>query len=367
MMGTKKSKRLVGLIHTLGMGGAQRMMITILNYFASQGIETHLIVFDNSGTLKELLSSEVVVHDLGIPSVTKGMPRCLKTIHSIDADVVFTGIGHLNITLAPFVPLMKLLNKKTKWISRETNIVSLQNQRENYPKVFDWLYRHVYKNYDCIIAQSEDMKENLVENYVSSEKIILINNPVNYQKVMRMASEMPSFKLDANKINLLAVSQLREEKRHDLMLEVLSFLPQQYHLTIVGSGEKEERIKHLSKALNLEDRVTFEGQQLNPYVYMQNADLFLLTSEREGFPNVLLEANVLGLPIVAFACKGGIKEIITQGINGFHVPFGACEAMAKQIKEASTFAFDKEKITQMTIKSYSQEVVLEKYRKVFEF
>ena len=367
MMGVIKSKRLVGLIHTLGMGGAERMMITILNYFSSQGIEVHLIVFDNSGTLKTLLSSEVVVHDLDIPSVTKGMPRCLKTIHSIDADVVFTGIGHLNITLAPFVPLMKLLNKKTKWISRETNIVSLQNKRENYPKVFDWLYRHVYKNYDCIIAQSEDMKENLVENYVSVEKIILINNPVNYQQVMLMADEKSSFKFTANKINLLAVSRLREEKRHDLMLEVLSLLPQEYHLTIVGSGKKEERLKHLTKVLNLEDRVTFEGQQTNPYVYMQNADLFLLTSEREGFPNVLLEANVLGLPIVAFACKGGIKEIITPQVNGFYVPFGACEAMAKQIKEASAFDFDKEKISQMTIKSYSQEVILEKYRKVFEF
>ena len=367
MMQSIQPKRLIGLIHTLGMGGAQRMMLTILNYFSSQGVEVHLIIFDNQGELKELLDKEVRVHDLGICSVTKGMPKCLKTIYSIDADVVFTGIGHLNITLAPFVPLMKLLNKKAKWISRETNIVSMQNKRENYPKIFDWLYRHVYKNYDCIIAQSEDMKENLVEHYLTSEKIVLINNPLDYKKVTGLAKEEIDFKFDANKINLLAVSQLREEKRHDLMLEVLSLLPQKYHLTIVGSGEKVESIKRLSKKLNLEERVTFEGQQANPYAYMKKADLFLLTSEREGFPNVLLEANSLGLPIVAFACKGGIKEIITNGVNGFYVPFSESEKMAKKIQEATTFSFDKDKISQMTIASYNQELILEKYKKVFEF
>ena len=365
-MDVSGKKRLVGLIHVLEMGGAQRMMVTILNYFVVNDFDVHLIVFNNKGLLKEQLSKKVKIHDLGIPSVMKGIPKCLKTIHGIKPNIVFTGIGHLNIALAPFVPIMKTILPQSKWISRETNIVSLQNQTSKYPKLFDWLYRHSYENYDNIVAQSEDMKEDLLKNYFKSEKIVVINNPIDYLRVKALSEEEYNLSFDKNTVNLLSVSMLREEKRHDLMLEILALLPKQYHLTIVGSGEKALELKALSKKLNLEDRISFEGEQSNPYVYMKEADLFLLTSEREGFPNVLLEANTLGLPIVAFACQGGIREIIEEGENGFYVPFAECELMAHKIEEANSFPFNKSKIIESTIQKYAQESILEKYNMLFK-
>ena len=363
-MDVSGKKRLVGMIHCLEMGGAERMMVTILNDFSLNGFDTHLIIFENKGVLKKQLSDKVKVHDVGIPSVMKGMPKCLKTIYRIKPDIVFTGIGHLNIALSPFVPIMKTILPKSKWIARETNIVSLQNQSSKYPKLFDWLYRNTYINYDNIVAQSEDMKDDLLKNYFKSEKIVVINNPVNYLRVKGLSEEEYSFSFHKNKINLLSVSMLREEKRHDLMLKTLALLPNQYHLTIVGSGEKELALKKLSKDLNIEDRISFEGQQSNPYVYMKEADLFLLTSEREGFPNVLIEANTLGLPIVAFACKGGITEIIEEGKNGFYVPFEECELLAKKIEEANSFSFNRNKISEDAIDKYNYSVILDKYKKI---
>ena len=361
-----KPKRLVGLIHALDLGGAERIMLSILNHFVKEGFEVHLIIFNNRGALKDTLSKEVVLHDLAIPSVMRGMPKCVKTIYAIKPDIVFTGIGHLNIALAPFIPFMKRLLPKSKWISRETNIVSLHNQISKYPKLFDWLYKHTYVNYDNIIAQSEDMKADIEKNYFSSEKIVVINNPIDVQKVQFLSKqEMVEF-FDKTKINLLSVSGLRKQKRHDLMLKTLSLLPKEYHLTIVGTGEMEEDLKELSKSLNISDRVSFEGQQENPYVYMQQADLFVHTSQREGFPNVFLEANLLGLPIVAFSCLGGITEIIDEGVNGFYAPFGECELLAKSIEKAMKFSFDKDKIIADTIQKYSKETILKRYKKIFE-
>lgn len=364
-MDVEKKKCLVGLIHALDVGGAERMMVTILNYFVIENFEVHLIVFDNRGELKEELNKEVIVHDLVTPSVMKGMPKCLKNLQSIKADIIFTGIGHLNIALAPFIPFMKLTLPKSKWICRETSIVSLQNKTSKYPKLFDWLYKRVYNNYDKIITQSKDMKEDLEKNYFKSEKIVVINNPIDYEKVNALANKKHNFSFNKKKINLLSVSRLREEKRHDLMLETLLFLPEEYHLTIVGSGEKEETLNQLTKDLKLEHRITFEGYRSNPYIYMKDADLFLLTSQREGFPNVLLEANVLGLPIIAFACQGGIREIIDEGDNGLIVEFGQCKALAEKIEEAMKIKFNKEKILSNILKLYSNTNILNKYKNIF--
>lgn len=365
MADIKRTKRLVGCIHALNMGGAERMMVTILNYFVSEGLEVHLIIFAKNGELRKELNKAIIIHDLDSPSVMKGIPKCLKKIYEIKADINFTGIGHLNIALAPFIPLMKVFLKQSKWISRETSIVSLQNQTSKYPKLFDWLYKRVYNNYDVIIAQSKDMKDDLEKNYFKSDKVVVINNPINYKKINELSLEVSKFNFDEKKINLLTVAKLREEKRHDLMLQVLALLPLKYHLTIVGTGAKEESLKALCKKLNIEDRVTFEGQKFNPYPYMKNADLFLLTSEREGFPNVLLEANSLGLPIVAFSSPGGIKEIISEGKNGYHVSFLECEKMAKKIEKAISFHFDKNEMIKNTILKYSHENILIKYKKIF--
>jgi glycosyltransferase involved in cell wall biosynthesis len=359
-------KRIIGLIHHLKMGGAERMMVTILNSLSKQGFDIHLVVFNYSGELKERLSSEVTVHDLGISSVMKGMPKCLKTLSSLKPDIVFAGIGHLNIAMAPFISVMKRISPKARWIARETNIVTLQNQTSKYPKLFDWLYRRTYGNYDFIIAQSEDMKNDLEENYGIVKNIKVINNPIDVERVTELSNVQHEVHFDAKKINLLTVARLREEKRHDLMLEAHALLPKEYHLTIVGAGDKEKVLKVQAETLGISNRVSFAGHQSNPYTYMKNADLFLLTSEREGFPNVLLEANALGLPIVAFACLGGIKEIITEGKNGYFVPFGETELLAKKIEELRDVFFDKELIILETTTKYAKESILEKYKKVFE-
>jgi glycosyltransferase involved in cell wall biosynthesis len=352
---------LVGIIHKLEMGGAERMMVNILNHFAQEGKEIHLIVFHNIGTLKEQLDNRIIIHDLKVTSVKDGLFRSFRELYRLKPDTVFSGIGHLNIALAPFIPLLKALLPKSRWISRETNIASIKNRKSKYPKLFDWLYKNFYKNYDVIVAQSEDMRDDLLNYYpLAGKKAVIINNPIDIDRVNRLASIEK-----IEKINLLNVSVLRQAKRHHLMLEVLSKLPENYHLTLVGSGSEEKRLKHLSQVMGVDSRITFEGHQSNPYPYMKQADLFLLTSEHEGFPNVLLEANALGLPVVAFACPGGITEIIQEGRNGFSVCNGEVDEMVETIKQAMTYGFNREDIVKATKERYSQEIILEKYREVF--
>jgi glycosyltransferase involved in cell wall biosynthesis len=358
---TIKSKILVGVIHQLKMGGAERMMVNILNHFAKEGEEVHLIIFKNIGSLKELLDSTIVIHDLDASSVKQSIPKCLLELYRLKPDTVFSGIGHVNIALSSFIPMMRMVLPNTRWVSRETNIVSMENKKSKYPKLIEWLYRNVYKNYDVIVAQSEDMRDDLALNYTSAaSKAIVINNPIDIDKVESLSNEF-----EFKKINLVNIGILRKTKRHDLMLRTLAKLPSNYTLYLIGDGPEEERLKALVKELDIADRVTFEGHKTNPYPYMKKADLFLLTSAHEGFPNVLLEANALGLPVIAFACPGGITEIVQEGRNGFSVTNGDINEMVATIKKASKYEFNKEEIVKATRERYAHDVILEKYRKIF--
>jgi len=362
----KKNQRLVGVIHQLTMGGAERMMVQILNHFVSTGIEVHLILFKNIGLHKESLNPQIIIHDLNSASVTKGMGKCLWKIYKLQPNVLFSGIGHVNISLAPFIPFMKMLLPKSRWISRETNIVSLKIKKEKYPKVFNFLYKTVYQNYDVVIAQSKDMQNDLKINYPKAEKkSLVINNPVNIENIHALALKEISFSFSEEYIYLLTVGELRKTKRQDLLLEAFSKLPLNYRLIIIGTGKEEQQLKELSSHLNIATRVYFEGYQHNPFSYMAQADLFLLTSEHEGFPNVLLEANSLGTPVVAFNCQGGISEIIEEGTNGFFVPFGDVDALAVMIENAMKKNLEKESVIHSIKKRYSHDIILKKYEKVF--
>jgi len=361
----KKAKKLVGVIHALNQGGAERNMVNILNYMTNEGINVELIIFQAHGVFLNQLDKRIIIHDLNSSSVKNGIIKLLLKLYKIKPNIVFTGIEHVNILLSIFIPFIKLYLPNTRWISRETNIVSIHKEKNDYPKIFHLLYRYTYHNFDAIIAQSEDMKKDLLKYYPkSAAKTVVINNPINIKRIQTLAKEEINFPFSKNSINLISVAALRNQKRHDLLLKTFALLPKNYRLIIIGGGNEEKDLKRLASTLCIEKRIVFLGLLRNPYPYMAKSNLLILTSEHEGFPNVLLEANSLGMPIVSFNCLGGISDIILQGENGFHVPFPRIELLASKILEATDSDWDKEKIIQLTKARYSEEKIYKFYKKI---
>ncbi|HIC87372.1 MAG TPA: glycosyltransferase, partial [Aquificae bacterium] len=146
-----------------------------------------------------------------------------------------------------------------------------------------------------------------------------------------------------------------------LLLKAFSKLDNNYRLYILGEGEEKDNLIKLADKLNIKDRVYFLGFQKNPYKYLAQADLMVLSSKVEGLPNVVLEANALGIPVVAFDCPGGTREIIKNGLNGFLVKCGDVDKLAFYIEKAVNYNWDKSKIIKYIKENFSVEKIIKKY------
>ena len=363
-----EKKRIAFVIHDLGVGGAERIISNLSNNICRDRFEVHLIAFNAQGLYMKDIKPDVVVHDLKVSSVKKGLFSLMKKICQLQPDRVFSGMGYLNSLLSFFIPFLNLIaSHKIYWIARETNIASIINKREPFSGIINWLYRHTYRNFDTIICQSCYMQQDLIKNYgMPKEKMVIINNPVNSEYIEKMSKEPLNYPFESTYINLLAVGVLRKQKRFDLLLEVLAQLEDRYRLTIVGGGVEDRALKELAKRLGISDRVAFVGHQDNPYPFMRQADLMVLSSEYEGFPNVLLEANVCGLPVIAFKCPGGTDEIIKESLNGYLVPCMDTDVLLHQIQQFDKKQFSNESIRQYIKERYGLSVIMNQYEKVLD-
>jgi len=131
-------------------------------------------------------------------------------------------------------------------------------------------------------------------------------------------------------LTIAAMGRLEPEKRFDLLIRAFARVVQDVdcRLVIVGDGTLRAELERLSEELGLADRLTMPGFLHHPWRLLRHASLFVLSSEVEVFPMVLLEAMSHGLPIVSFDCRTGPAEIIRDGVDGLLVPPLDLEALA---------------------------------------
>jgi len=348
----------------LNRGGAEGVIVNILNSLNRDEFRVGLLLFQREGDLISNIKSDVDIYQLNSQKVSIGIFKALKEIYKLRPDIVFSGISNLNIYLSAFIPILRLMVPNIKFVARQPSILSLNNRQEKAPRIYEILHKSIYKNYDLVICQSSYMQQDLISNYnFPKRKTTTINNPVDIRRVCRGALEKIEYPFSKGYINLIAVGNLRYEKRFDLLLKTFSLLDNRYRLTIIGDGVKREELIELAKELNIDKKVKFLGYKNNPYPYIKKSDLFILTSEYEGFPNVVLEANLLGVFVVGFKSIGGVTEIIDNKNSGLLVRFGDIESLFNAIKQIDISKIDKKTITKTAIRRFSLSKIIKIYEK----
>jgi glycosyltransferase involved in cell wall biosynthesis len=241
------------------------------------------------------------------------------------------------------------------------------------PRHREFFERLVYKLIGRLVTGADAIVEGYAEYYgISNNKIIVIPNWIDGEEVKRKTSEVDratfrsklNISLDAPIV--LFVHRLAKRKGAHLLPEVLATLPSQTVLVVVGDGPERENIVREFERRGLSARVRMEGAvaQSSVIKYFAIADVFLLPSEEEGCPHVLLEALAAGVPYAAFAV-GGVREMTPEKLLPYVAQAGDTKALIAATNDliALSPSVREEVISEERewVKQYRKEAILKRF------
>jgi glycosyltransferase involved in cell wall biosynthesis len=276
---------------------------------------------------------------------------------------VFSTLAHLNLTLAALRPVMP---RRTAFIGREGTIVSENLKGFEYRALWLAAYRAFYPRFDAVVCQSRYMQTDLVENHgVPREKTVVINNPVDLERVTRALPPRRPPREVGSKLRLVAAGRFTQEKGYDLLIEALALLrDMEISLCILGDGPLVPDVKRRIAELGLERAVTLAGFQSNPFRWFAEADAFVLSSRYEGFPNVVLEALACGIGVIATPAIGGTPEIL-DGMAGCVLASAvSAPALAEAIRDWASRPFAG--IPPSALDRYGTRAIADQYSSLFD-
>jgi glycosyltransferase involved in cell wall biosynthesis len=356
-----EKKTLLIVVPSMRGGGAERVILNLLKYFNRDQFEIHLALVTKEGDYLPELPNDIIVHDLKAGRVLWSVRPLYALIKSINPQVVFSTLSHLNFIL---IFLKFFFRNRITWIVREGNTVSDLLQEFRFPVIWKIAYRLLYPHADYIISQSKYMAYDLVENFaIPVEKQIHIYNPVDTQTIKN--------RLNLGQINpydrygcgphIVAIGRLDRQKQFEKLIEAFPLLIQKKktpHLWILGNGIQKSKLENICIKLKIEKHVHFVGFQENPYVWLKNADLFVLCSHYEGLPNVLLEACVCECPVIVVEHNGGTKEIMEIS--------GQMDRWVKTLDwEDKWFQRPSKEVLSNIIENFDISVIVRKYENLF--
>jgi len=345
-------------------GGSERVFAHLLGHLDRQRFAPSLALLSRQGPFLASIPEDVEVVDLGARRARYAMRPLVSLVRRLRPDIVFSTLGHMNLAVMLCKPIMP---RRTRFIARESIVPSVELAHGQAPFFFPFLYRRLYPLFDRVVCQSLDMQNDLTETLgVPRERTVLIHNPVDLVRIEESLAGAVC-PLPTGVLNVVAMGRLDSQKGFDMLLRAFSLLQgADCRLTILGEGPERERLEAMTRELGIAGRVTFAGFQVEPHPYLAHADVFVLSSRYEGFPNVVLEAMACGTPVAAFACPGGLNELVQPGVNGCLAPVGDVGALAACIAQLLESGPCRKAVHESVATRFALPRIVREYEAVFE-
>ncbi len=356
-------KRLLFVIDSLGIGGAEKSLLTLLNCIDSTKYEIDLQLFSKGGEFEKFLPKNITI----LPNITY-LSYCSKSIASTTCPKYFFSRLSYSLKLIfnkttshPDKAMLfwKSVKKSFKKNDKQYDVAIAYSQgvptfyvadKVNATKKIAWVNssllidgktlkfnQEYYNKYNKIVAVSNSAKEILCLKFSNiKEKTHIIYDIVDPNTINQLASECVfDLRNSRNQVKILTVARLNNKhKGYDIALNVAKILNERgvdFIWYAVGEGGFRSEMETFVKENNLTDKFVLLGAKGNPYPYFRECDLYVQTSRHEGFGLSIAEAKILNKPVVTTEFDAVWNQMV-QGKNGIVVPIDAT-AVADAIQD----------------------------------
>jgi len=339
-MTVSKSRTVMFYLPEMKVGGAEISLLRLAQGLREHGVRT-VFVIHRADAAARRLAGDMELVSLDANRTLAAARRLVALLRRQPPDFLVAALTHTNIVAAVSA---KLARAPTRVIVTEHAPISSMRQIDGSSTyrmtlaLMPWAYRLA----DAVIAVSQGVQADIgpMLQPATRCRFEIIPNPV-LRKEWRALSQAPvddDWFQEGGAPVVLSVGRLSPEKNFALLIRAFARLPAAPttqpapRLAIIGEGPERQRLQGLVDELGLGERVRLLGQRDNPFAFMRRARVFVMTSNFEGFGNVLIEAMACGLPILSTDCPVGPREILCDGRYGELVAPGDVQALATALQ-----------------------------------
>lgn len=368
-------------------GGGENQARLVAEELIKRGNNVRVVSSRLTGTAKNEMLATISIHRVPSFNFTKekGLPAILENLlyvfsliayglfrlRQFEVIIFFFGLDYFSIPAFFF----KLFGKKSFVRTASTFSPEIGNLRGS---ALYSLRKKGYAAFDRFLAISTFIEKRFIEEGVKPERIRRMNNGVDTNKFRPLDPERrmqmrETLGLNQDSIYLLYCGHLNANKGIDFLIRSISTLddvPNNVELLVLGSGKFaqniiEDSVKKEAKEIQSPIKVHFLGQVADREKYFQAADIFILPSQSEGLPNVLIEARACGLPSIATRVSG-VPDVIEEGVDGIIIDYGDEEALRKAIHELTSSSVLRKQFGENALRKILQQYDITVVAKNFE-
>jgi GalNAc-alpha-(1->4)-GalNAc-alpha-(1->3)-diNAcBac-PP-undecaprenol alpha-1,4-N-acetyl-D-galactosaminyltransferase len=361
MNNSKSKKRIAFMIPSLKVGGMERVMSEIVNYFADfEDLEIILILMTTRESHYTLKNNVQVIRPREQGNMFKTFLYLRKTLKQTRpySLLSFGSMYNSFVILASLHLNIKVYVSDRSNPRRNTYLTFKKDKIERHDGVMHFILKRIlYKKTAGILAQTA-LSKSIEERTLKHKNVVHIPNPI---------KEIKHETNETQENIILNVGRFIKTKQQKLLIDIFDDLDiNNWKLVFLGDGPELDGVKKYASRLKSSDRVVFKGSVTDVDSYYGKAKIFAFTSVSEGFPNVLAEALNSGLACISFDCEAGPSDLIINDYNGYLIALNKVDVYKKKLemlvyKEEIRNKFVKNSVTHM--KNFDRIVILEKIKK----